>query len=177
MPYADSVPMEKRTRRAMPIEEYGSTPFLVRAGRLPPSALKQGYLSLPNGNRHYYDADEEVIVKYQKRFIPAETEAGKAQLAMWEGILAKANTELVQNPDDQETQEAIRYTQSEIDDLTTPRLKNYHRSHRIPELDEMMRRSRMHPFELVELEKRELEDPQPTRPEYTLTILELGVIE
>lgn len=177
LPYDESVPMEKRTRPAMPLEEYGSTEFLVRAGRLPPSALKQGHLTLPNGNRYYFDPNEEVIVKWQKRYVPAETEGGKIELAMWEGILAKANAELAQNPGDTETQEDILAIQAEMDALTTPQLKNYHRSFRIREPDEARRRSRMHAYEIMELEKLEVENPQPTRPEYKLTILELGVIE
>ena len=55
LPYGKDVPMEKRTEERMPAEEYGSTQFLVRAGRLPPLALKAGSLSLPNGERYYFD--------------------------------------------------------------------------------------------------------------------------
>ncbi len=103
IPYAPSVPMEKRTRDAIPSEEYGSTEFLVRAGRLPRTAL-QSKMTLPNGETYYVDKKEELYITWQKSRISPKQKQALARLETARGELERR---LKQTPGDQQTKKKL----------------------------------------------------------------------
>ncbi|MDE0021073.1 MAG: hypothetical protein OXT69_06790 [Candidatus Poribacteria bacterium] len=178
LPYSDSVPMEERTEKRMPLKEYGPRPFLVRAGRLPLLALKAGSLSLPNGERYYFDEDEEVVVIWQTRHVPADTEEGRQMLAQMEKDYAELETKLTHDPGNTEALEAIAALQTWMVDMRTPQLKNRWKEVRIglsPE--EVKRRLRERSQLRGPRPKPKPEDLQPSSPDLRLTVLQLGVID
>ena len=175
LPYGEDVPMEERTEERMPEEEFGTIQFLVRSGRLPPLALKAGSLSLPNGERYYFDDDEEVVVIWQTRGpAPADTEEGQQVLAQMEKDYAEWETKLTHDPENTEALEAVAALQTLMVDMRTPRLQNRRKELRIglsPE--EMKKRSE----EKRPSTETKPEDLQPTSPDLRLTVLRLGVID
>ncbi len=176
LPYGEDVPMEKRTQEAMPIEEFGSKQFLVRSGRLPPLALKAGSLSLPNGERYYFDEGEEVVVIWQARHVPADTEWGRQELAEMEETLAQWETKLAQDPENTEAQEAIAVIQTAMIEMYTPELENHRKELRVGLSPEEIKRRLKEGGPPIDTETKP-EDLQPSRPDLKLTVLELGVID
>ncbi len=176
LPYHEDVPMEERTEEAIPEEEFGPEEFLVRSGRLPPSALKAGSISLPNGERYYFDDDEEVVVIWQTRSVPADTEEGRQTLAQLEKERAQWETKLTQDPENTEAQDAIAFIETSIIVMNTPELKNHRKEMRIRSPEEIKRRARERHLRPRSTETKP-EDLQPSRPDLKLTVLELGVID
>ncbi|MDE0020938.1 MAG: hypothetical protein OXT69_06115 [Candidatus Poribacteria bacterium] len=176
LPYGDDVPMEERTEERMPMEEFDSAQFLVRAGRLPPLALKKGSLSLPNGERYYFDEDEEVVVIWQTRYVPADTEWGQQELAQLEKEYAQWETKLTHDPENTEALEAIAAIQTLMIEMKTPELRTHRKERRKRSVEEIKRRARERHLQPPSTETKP-EDLQPSRPEYKLTVLELGVID
>ena len=177
IPYGKGVPMEERTEERMPAEEYGPTEFLVRAGRLPPLALKAGSLSLPNGERYHFDKDEEVVVIWQKRYIPADTKEGRQELAEMDETLAQWETKLTHDPENTEALQAIAVIQATMIEMRTPVLETHRKEMRIGlSPDEIKRRARERHLQPRSTETKP-EDLQPSRPDLRLTILRLGVID
>ncbi|MDE0020544.1 MAG: hypothetical protein OXT69_04070 [Candidatus Poribacteria bacterium] len=182
LPAVNAPPAELAKR--MPLSEYGSVQFLVRAGRLPQSALKQGYLTLPNGERYHFDMDEEVIVRWQTRSIAAETDRGKKMIAMllefrkvWEAELAKPSG-------DARAERELRQIQAAIENLKTPKLY-YHetamRSGGNEDSEDSVRRRmearRLNRDSTPPEEFKYDPNPQPSSPELRLTVLDLGLID
>ena len=178
LPYGEDVPMEERTEERIPLKEYGSRQFLVRSGRLPPLALKAGSLSLPNGERYYFDEDEEVVVVWQTRgAAPADSEEGRQVLADLEKEYAEWETKLTHEPGNTEAREAVAAIQEAMIEMRTPELQYHKKMLRIglsPE--EMKRRARERHLQPLSAEIKP-EDLQPSRSDLRVTVLRLGVID
>ncbi|MDE0021240.1 MAG: hypothetical protein OXT69_07650 [Candidatus Poribacteria bacterium] len=174
LPYHKDVPMEKRTRDAIPAEEYGPAEFLVRSGRLPPLALKAGSLSLPNGERYYFDKDEEVVVIWQTRSFPTDTEEGRQVLAEMEKEYAQWETKLAHDPGNTEAQEAVAAIQEAMVKMNTPEFQTHRKELRIGLSPEERERRREKKRTSTEIKP---EDLQPSRPDLRLTVLRLDVID
>ena len=173
---------EEERAKGMPLSEFGSVEFLVRAGRLPQSALKGGSLSLPNGGRYYFDKDEEVIVRWQKWTIAAETEHGKKLMAGYLERRTHWETELANAPGDPKAQKALRQIQAAIESLKTPRFHRHEKALRKgldpDELRRQLYERRNQNKGSTSREEFEYDpDPQPSSPEYRLTVLDLGLID
>ena len=178
LPYHEDVPMDERTEERMPEEEFGPAPFLVRSGRLQPSALKAGSISLPNGERYHFDKGEEVVVIWQTRSpAPADTEEGRQTLARLEKERAQWETKLAHDPENTEAQEALEFIEASMIVLKTPELKDHRKEMRIRTPEEIKRRAMERSQGREQKTEIKPEDLQPSRPDLRLTILRLGVID
>ena len=171
LPWHESVPMDERTGESIPEEEFGPRPFLVRAGRLPPLALKAGSFDLPNGERYYFDDDEEVVVIWQTRGpAPADTEEGRQTLAELEKRREQWETKLAHDPGNTEAQEALEFIETSMSALKTPELIEHREELRSGLTPDQIRNN--YGLDLIKTE-----DPQPSSPDVRLTVLRLGVID
>lgn len=150
LPLHPDSPIKLNADRRIPLKEFSSAAFLVRAGRLPSTAMKKGRISLPNGEYYYHDDHEDVIVIFKMRHIRAETEEGRQKLAELEKANADWKAKLVQNPADMRAREVLEYIEEEIENLKTPQLKTY---------------------------RYERSGGEPGHPDYKRTELDLGVID
>ena len=179
LPAINAPPAEQAKR--MPRSEYGSVQFLVRAGRLPQLALKHGYLTLPNGDRYHFDMDEEVIVRWQTRSIAAETDRGKKMIAMLLDFRKVWEAELAKPSGDARAERQLRQIQAAIENLKTPKLYYHETVKRNGKGEDSVRRRmeamRLNRDSTPSEEFKYDPNPQPSSPEFRLTVLDLGLID
>ena len=122
IPYAPDVPMEKRTgKERIPDEERGAEELLVRAGRLPRTAL-QSKMTLPNGETYYVDKKEELYITWQKSHISPKQKQALARLETARGELERR---LKQTPDDQQAQKKLADILASIEKVRSANVTTY----------------------------------------------------
>ena len=121
LPYAPSVPMEKRTEDRMPSGEFGPDELLVRSGRLPRTAL-QSKMTLPNGETYYVDKKEELYITWQKSLISPKQKQALARLETARGELERR---LKQTPNDQQAQKKLADILASIEKVRSANVTTY----------------------------------------------------